>query len=347
MFAGDDIEDVLARLYTHSAELVGELGQYWDSYRLCYLRGPDGIIVALAEQLSRGLPDGPFADHGSTAVAPPLPCVDEGGRRSGPAEVRCRRLCALTSPAEVRLEPDLLAKVLLHLRDVAERGRVTPLAREPGTKAAPDVALVVVNAPRHAVEPRLVADVTCAPDPVRGIGIHRSRPGNGRPAAVPIGVLQDPVGHRALARLAVLTGLVTGRAVGWVRGPATESALLPPALHGRLGEHDVLVDAPLAGRPPEYVDRGASEVPIDPPGQLLRAGAVLGKEPRADVATFPVVIRLVGRPVLRERRGVDETGAVWTGGQLRTGPQGVKVDGGLAESSRRRTAGSARGYKRE
>ena len=52
MFAVDDIEDVLARLHTQGAELVGELEQYEDSYRLCYVRGPGGIIVALAEQLS-------------------------------------------------------------------------------------------------------------------------------------------------------------------------------------------------------------------------------------------------------------------------------------------------------
>jgi len=52
MFAVDDIEDVLARLRTHGAELVGELAQYEDSYRLCYVRGPEGILVALAEQLS-------------------------------------------------------------------------------------------------------------------------------------------------------------------------------------------------------------------------------------------------------------------------------------------------------
>jgi catechol 2,3-dioxygenase-like lactoylglutathione lyase family enzyme len=52
MFAVEDIEDVLARLHTHGAELVGELEQYEDSYRLCYVRGPEGIIVALAEQLS-------------------------------------------------------------------------------------------------------------------------------------------------------------------------------------------------------------------------------------------------------------------------------------------------------
>ena len=52
MFAVDDIEDVLARLRTHGAELVGELAQYEDSYRLCYVRGPEGILVALAEQIS-------------------------------------------------------------------------------------------------------------------------------------------------------------------------------------------------------------------------------------------------------------------------------------------------------
>ena len=52
MFAVDDIEDILDRLRTHGAELVGELAQYEDTYRLCYVRGPEGIIVALAEQLS-------------------------------------------------------------------------------------------------------------------------------------------------------------------------------------------------------------------------------------------------------------------------------------------------------
>jgi catechol 2,3-dioxygenase-like lactoylglutathione lyase family enzyme len=52
MFAVDDIEDVLARLQGHGAELVGEVVRYEDSYRLCYVRGPEGIIVALAEPLS-------------------------------------------------------------------------------------------------------------------------------------------------------------------------------------------------------------------------------------------------------------------------------------------------------
>ncbi len=52
MFAVDDIEAVLARLRAHGAELVGEVTQYEDSYRLCYVRGPEGIMVALAEELS-------------------------------------------------------------------------------------------------------------------------------------------------------------------------------------------------------------------------------------------------------------------------------------------------------
>jgi len=52
MFAVEDIEEVLARLQARGAELVGEVVKYEDKYRLCYLRGPEGIIVALAEQLS-------------------------------------------------------------------------------------------------------------------------------------------------------------------------------------------------------------------------------------------------------------------------------------------------------
>jgi len=52
MFAVDDIEDVVTRLRTHGAELVGDLVQYEDSYRLCYVRGPSGIIVGLGEKVS-------------------------------------------------------------------------------------------------------------------------------------------------------------------------------------------------------------------------------------------------------------------------------------------------------
>jgi catechol 2,3-dioxygenase-like lactoylglutathione lyase family enzyme len=51
MFAVDDIDDVLARLQTHGAELIGEVVQYEDKYRLCYVRGPEGIIVALAQEI--------------------------------------------------------------------------------------------------------------------------------------------------------------------------------------------------------------------------------------------------------------------------------------------------------
>jgi catechol 2,3-dioxygenase-like lactoylglutathione lyase family enzyme len=52
MFAVDDLDEVLARLRSHGAELVREVAQYEDLYRLCYVRGPEGIMVALAEQLT-------------------------------------------------------------------------------------------------------------------------------------------------------------------------------------------------------------------------------------------------------------------------------------------------------
>ncbi|MFN8474482.1 MAG: VOC family protein [Anaerolineae bacterium] len=51
MFAVDNVDDVLARLRAHGAELVGEVAQYEDIYRLCFIRGPEGIIIGLAEQL--------------------------------------------------------------------------------------------------------------------------------------------------------------------------------------------------------------------------------------------------------------------------------------------------------
>ena len=51
MFAVDDIDDVVTRLRARDAKLVGELAQYEDKCRLCYLRGPEGILVALATQL--------------------------------------------------------------------------------------------------------------------------------------------------------------------------------------------------------------------------------------------------------------------------------------------------------
>jgi catechol 2,3-dioxygenase-like lactoylglutathione lyase family enzyme len=51
MFAVEDIDETVARMRDHGAELLGEMVQYEDAYRLCYLRGPAGIIVALAEEL--------------------------------------------------------------------------------------------------------------------------------------------------------------------------------------------------------------------------------------------------------------------------------------------------------
>ncbi|MBB3461494.1 VOC family protein [Rhizobium sp. BK377] len=51
MFAVDDIDETLERLRMHGAELVGEVVQYKDAYRLCYIRGPEGILIGLAEEL--------------------------------------------------------------------------------------------------------------------------------------------------------------------------------------------------------------------------------------------------------------------------------------------------------
>jgi catechol 2,3-dioxygenase-like lactoylglutathione lyase family enzyme len=51
MFAVDDVDDVVARLRGHGAELVGEIAQYEDAYRLCFVRGPEGIVIGLAEPL--------------------------------------------------------------------------------------------------------------------------------------------------------------------------------------------------------------------------------------------------------------------------------------------------------
>ena len=52
MFAVEDIDEMLARLRKRGAQLVGEVVQYEDSYRLCYVRGPEGLLIGLAEQLT-------------------------------------------------------------------------------------------------------------------------------------------------------------------------------------------------------------------------------------------------------------------------------------------------------
>jgi len=51
MFAVEDIDEMVSRLTRHGAKLVGEVVQYENSYRLCYMRGPEGILIGLAEQL--------------------------------------------------------------------------------------------------------------------------------------------------------------------------------------------------------------------------------------------------------------------------------------------------------
>jgi catechol 2,3-dioxygenase-like lactoylglutathione lyase family enzyme len=51
MFAVDDLDDTLTRLSEHGAQLVEEVVQYEDVYRLCYIRGPEGILIGLAEQI--------------------------------------------------------------------------------------------------------------------------------------------------------------------------------------------------------------------------------------------------------------------------------------------------------
>jgi catechol 2,3-dioxygenase-like lactoylglutathione lyase family enzyme len=52
MFTVEDLDETLTRLYKHGAQLVGEVVQYEDSYRLCYIRGPEGLLIGLAQETS-------------------------------------------------------------------------------------------------------------------------------------------------------------------------------------------------------------------------------------------------------------------------------------------------------
>ena len=56
MFAVDDIDDTLVRLRRHGAQLVGDVVQYEDVYRLCYIRGPEGLLIGLAQELRHSVP---------------------------------------------------------------------------------------------------------------------------------------------------------------------------------------------------------------------------------------------------------------------------------------------------
>src|SRR5256886_1806832 len=70
MFAVDDIDETLARLRKHGAELVStEVVQYGDAYRLCYIRGPEGLLIGLAEELGSATPGGPTPRPGANPPA--------------------------------------------------------------------------------------------------------------------------------------------------------------------------------------------------------------------------------------------------------------------------------------
>jgi catechol 2,3-dioxygenase-like lactoylglutathione lyase family enzyme len=56
MFTVDDIDDTLTRLRKRGAQLVGDVVQYEDTYRLCYIRGPEGVLIGLAEELRKRVP---------------------------------------------------------------------------------------------------------------------------------------------------------------------------------------------------------------------------------------------------------------------------------------------------
>jgi catechol 2,3-dioxygenase-like lactoylglutathione lyase family enzyme len=56
MFTVDDIDETLARLSERGAQLVGEVVQYEEAYRLCYIRGPEGLLIGLAQELRPGVP---------------------------------------------------------------------------------------------------------------------------------------------------------------------------------------------------------------------------------------------------------------------------------------------------
>ena len=56
MFAVDDLDETLERLRSHGAQLVGDVVQYEEAYRLCYIRGPEGLLIGLAEELGKPVP---------------------------------------------------------------------------------------------------------------------------------------------------------------------------------------------------------------------------------------------------------------------------------------------------
>jgi hypothetical protein len=73
MFAVESVDDTVARLRANGAELVDEVAEYKDMYRLCYVRGPAGIIVALAEEFTVTLTNKVYFTLSSANVSPASP----------------------------------------------------------------------------------------------------------------------------------------------------------------------------------------------------------------------------------------------------------------------------------
>src|SRR6185437_14578664 len=109
--------------------------------------------------------------------------------------------------------------------------------------------------------------------------------------------------------------------------PVAERALPPPALHRRLGEHDLLVDAPLAGGPAQDLLGGAGEVAIDARGDpLVGRRCIAAEEMRPDVLAGGVVSAPVTRPILAARAFSYPACAFRSAGQHRPRWQGAEVD---------------------
>ena len=89
MFAVDSVDDTVARLRANGAELVGEVAQYEDKYRLCYMRGPAGIIVSLAEELA---PDARLRSPASTILASARRAPDSARPARALRPARSRRI---------------------------------------------------------------------------------------------------------------------------------------------------------------------------------------------------------------------------------------------------------------
>ena len=89
MFAVDDIDALVARMRANGAELIGEM-QYENAYPLAYIRGPEGIIVALAEQLGQGAPAGERTGVFKHRLAPVRPDLQSREAETKQAIVACK-----------------------------------------------------------------------------------------------------------------------------------------------------------------------------------------------------------------------------------------------------------------